>query len=349
MNGDVSGEHDTLRELITVEEQEDAALQVVRHAEQQLGRLAGEFVRTDSPHFSDNFLKAVQLFQQCAANDGMVVTTGVGKSALMAQRLAATLNVVGVPARYLCPVAALHGDLGSVGRADVLVAISRGGETGEVLRLVAAWNHQRWNRPIVVLTSQQHAYLCRYGKAVLVYPGDEADEEGLAPTTSNTVVGVLGDMLAMAVQRTSTRTPEDFAAIHPEGTLGRRLTCTAREVMVKGEDVGRIPADAILLTALNVLAEKRGTLVVEQDDKFVGVLTTGDLARWVSTHPMDGLLGEVSAVMNEKPCTCQADTLVSDAIEQMQAHKIMALPVFWGERGVVGMLHLHDALRAGVL
>ncbi len=291
----------------------------------------------------------------------MVVLCGVGKSALVAQRIAATLTVVGIPSRFLSPTDAVHGDVGSLGGHDLLFLVTRSGETEELVRMLAVL--EPCMQSLIILTSYPASTLGCRADLVLEVPGDEACPHGLVPTSSSTAAGVMGDALAMVLQQVLGRTAEDFAALHAGGTLGRRLTLRVKDVMVTGDDVGRINDQDSLAYALVQLAHKRGTLIVvdaqqPSEDNIVGVVTAGDVARFVASA--DSANGEsvgewttapVNIVTQRHPQTAAPGALVVDAIEQMQVHGVMALPVMEecvsGET-LVGMLHLHDALRVGV-
>lgn len=279
---------------------------------------------------------------------GRVITTGVGKSGLAAQRFAATLRAGGTAAFYLHPVEAIHGDVGALRHEDVLVVFSRSGESDEIKGFV------RWalDNGLVVtgITERRESWLAQQATAVLA-TGEvsEACPLGLTATTSVTVAGVIGDALALTVQRHTTK--EDFAGLHPAGNLGRRATTKVLDVMVT--NVGIVRPTMSLVETLVVLARKRGTAAVQELEPgpLLGIVTAGDVARFIDANmAADNWVPETTAsvIMSPYPKTTTVDVLVTDVITQMQEAGIMALPVVDPEYHLVGMIHLHDALRARV-
>jgi arabinose-5-phosphate isomerase len=281
------------------------------------------------------FFEATNVLACC---DGHIVVTGVGKSGLAAQRFAATLRAGGTPAVFLHPVEAAHGDVGIMASRDALVVFSRSGESDE-LRDLVSWVRAR-DVPVVGVTEQFESWLVRHTDACIITgPVAEADPLGLTATTSVTVAGAVADALALALQREQGRTVDDFAALHPGGTLGRLF-----KVMV-------------------LLAHKRGTIIVQRAQRLVGVVTAGDLTRYLERRGQGASWEKqpVRLVMNEHPHTTKPDVLAADAIAEMQEAGVMALPVLEGIdltthgdpepvalEQVVGMVHLHDALRARI-
>jgi len=286
---------------------------------------------------------------------GRIIATGVGKSGLVAQRFVATLRVGGTSAFCLHPTEAAHGDVGALTSEDVLVVFSRSGESDEIKSFVT------WARDnglvVLAVTRGGESWLAQQATLVLA-TGDvkEACPLGLTATTSVTVAGVMGDALALALQQDRQPiTREDFAKSHPAGNLGRRVTTTVGEVMVGLEEVGKILPSTSLVHVMIELAQYRGTVVVEAQPfvpglknvrPLLGIVTAGDVARYIAQHGWKEI--PVKNIMTHKPHTCCTDTLVADAITQMQDAGIMAMPVVSPERQVIGMIHLHDALRARV-
>lgn len=292
---------------------------------------------------------------------GQVVTTGVGKSALVAQRIAATLRVVGVRAWFLHPLEALHGDLGGMNTAeDVLLVCSRSGESEELRGLLDY--AKEWVVPVIAITSGEGSMLARAAQVILSHGGEEACPFNLTPTSSVTAAGALGDALAMALQSYLGFSAKNFQDLHGNGTLGRRLTLKVKDVMVTWPHyIGIVRPDDSILEGMMTLARKRGTLVVidsGETEKFLGVVTAGDVARFldtefrpVSSHPAAGrkewLDLPLSTIMTRDPHVIAPGVLVVAAIELMQMEGVMALPVL-DDGCVMGMIHLHDALRARV-
>jgi len=320
-------------------------------------------------HLDEDFAAAVYLIWR---TKGKVFTTGMGKSGLVAQRVAATLTVSGTPAHFLHPTDALHGDIGALQKEDLLLVVSRSGEGDELLQVAAYAQHL--DLPIVVITAFPHAPLAVVADAVLVHGGEEACPYGVTPTSSITAAGAIGDALAMALQKQRGETRESFAERHQAGNLGRRLMLEVKDVMVTGEDVGYVAPKDTVLQAMVMLARKRGTVVVQNtvDREILGVVTAGDVARYLDARTITGssypLLMEgweqdpVDNVMTRHPYVVGEQVLVHEAIAVMERRGVMALPVIQKERDVnvdtgevlreatlvVGMIHLHDALRARV-
>lgn len=295
-----------------------------------------------------SFAEAVRLIAD--RTEGMVVTTGVGKSGIVAQRIAATLTVTGTPAHYLHAGDAGHGDVGRLTASDTLLMVSRSGEGGDLLSV--AYYAGNKDTPIILITASPRSALASEANIVLVHDGEEACKYGLTPTTSVTLASVLGDCLSLALQQYKGFGSEEFAALHADGNLGRRLRLEVGAIMLPEGNVGFIREDEGLVGILTSLADNRGTVVVVpsplSDRRLLGIVTAGDVARWVALgHPMDPFMGTAQNIMTHHPYTASREALVSFAIEVMQDNGVMALPVV--ECGkVVGMVHLHDALKAGV-
>jgi len=270
------------------------------------------------------FARAIELL---AAAKGRVIVSGVGKSGLIARKIAATFTSTGTPATFLHPVDSLHGDLGIVGRDDVAVVLSKSGNSDDLFGLVNQL--KRLGVPIIALTSDSDSPLGRQATVVVdASVTEEACPETLAPTASTTVALALGDALAVTLLEVKGFRREDFAALHPGGALGRKLLM--RECVV-------------------LLAEKRGTVaVVDGKGSLVGVVTSGDLTRLMERT--DKFLDlPVGDVMTKTPKTTNADELAGAAVSLMERYGIMALPVLDGGKKVVGIVHLHDLMKAGAV
>jgi arabinose-5-phosphate isomerase len=292
----------------------------------------------------ESFANAVNLL---AAAEGQVIVSGVGKSGLIGQKIAATFRSTGTPATFLHPTEAMHGDLGLVGPSDVAVFISKSGETDELTPLVEQL--KRFGVPIVVLTGAVDSFLARQADVLLdASVIDEACPTTDAPTTSTTVALALGDALAVALLSAKGFRREDFARLHPGGSLGRKLVARVRDLMVS-EDVPMLPSTAEMREAVVLLAKRRGTVAIVDDVKRVlGVITAGDLTRLMERG--DGFLSvPVAQVMNASPKIVHDDELASAGAFRMEQHGIMALPVVDARERLVGMIHLHDLMRAGIL
>jgi len=299
-------------------------------------------VGTAAGRLDERFARAVRLLADAS---GRVIVSGVGKSGLIARKLAATLTSTGTAATYLHPVDSLHGDLGLVGRSDVAIVLSKSGESEELFGLVGSL--RRMGVPIIAITGATESSLAR--AATLALDGAVAEEacpHDLAPTTSTTVALALGDALAVALLEVKGFRREDFAALHPGGSLGRRLFLRVRDVMVRPGRV--LGPDATMRHAVVSLAHDRGLAMVVDDGRLAGVLTTGDLTRLAERDP--GFLDRpVGGVMTRTPRTAAPEELAAAAVGTMERHGVIALPVVDGDGTVVGAVHLHDLMRAGAV
>jgi arabinose-5-phosphate isomerase len=292
----------------------------------------------------ESFANAVNLL---AAAEGQVIVSGVGKSGLIGQKVAATFRSTGTPANFLHPTEAMHGDLGLVGPSDVALFISKSGETDELTPL--AEQLKRFGVPMIVITGAVDSFLARQADVFLdASVVDEACPTTDAPTTSTTVALALGDALAVALLSAKGFRREDFARLHPGGSLGRKLVTRVSDLMVK-EELPTLPVTAEMREAVVLLAKRRGTVAIVDDAKRVlGVITAGDLTRLMERGD-DFLSVPVSQVMNAEPKTVHDDELASAGAYRMEQHGIMALPVVDSHERLVGMIHLHDLMRAGIL
>lgn len=290
-----------------------------------------------------SFLDAVRLIRDL---EGRLVVTGIGKSGVVARKLASTLSSTGTPSLFLHPAEGMHGDIGVLVRGDALLAISKSGESPELAQLLPSV--RRLGLPIIAMTAGNRSHLAREADIVLdVEVRVEACPHDLAPTASSTAALAMGDALAMALVELRQFSAEDFARLHPGGELGRRLTWSVRDVMLTDPDVvPRLGPEADLAEATHQIAHKRGTVpVVDADGLLVGVITAGDLTRFAAAHP-DFMERTVREVMNPDPHIVDEETLAVDALSRLREHGIMALPVVANGR-LRGIVHLHDLLRAG--
>jgi len=280
---------------------------------------------------------------------GKVVVTGVGKSGIVGRKIAATFASTGTPAFFLHASEASHGDLGMLGRGDVLVALSQSGESEELLRLLPIV--RRLAVPLVALTGGADSRLARAADVVLdTSVPAEACPLGLAPTSSTTVTMALGDALAVALLEERGFTAEDFALLHPAGALGRRLT-RVDDLMHRGDALPVVGPEASLADTLAEISRKRlgVTAVVGPDGLLQGVVTDGDLRRGLQRGgDPRGLTA--ADLMTRSPKTIDGDALAAQAVALMEKHSITQLLVLApGTRAPVGVIHLHDCLRAGVV
>ncbi len=292
----------------------------------------------------DEFIAAVEAVLRAS---GRVIVSGVGKSGIIARKIAATLTSTGTHATFLHPVEALHGDLGLVRPGDVAILLSKSGESEELHGLLEFFG--RGGVRVIALTGRKESTLGRHAEIVLdCGVAEEACPHDLAPTSSTTAALAMGDALAVALLQCRGFGREDFARLHPGGALGRRLLLRVRDVMVT-DDLPILPANATMRECVVVLAEKRGTVaVVDEAGALLGVVTSGDLTRWLEREE-HFLSAAVSDVMTSDPKTADPGQLAATVVGIMERHGIMALPVLDDQRRAIGMVHLHDLMRAGAV
>lgn len=292
----------------------------------------------------DAFAGAVEAI---LASGGRVIVAGIGKSGIVGRKIASTLTSTGTPATFLHPVEALHGDLGIVGSDDVAILLSKSGESDELRGLLEYLG--RSGVRVVAMTGRMDSSLARHADWVLdCSVAEEACPHDLAPTSSTTAALAMGDALAVALLLRRGFGREDFARYHPGGALGRQLLLRVRDVMVD-DDVPALPADATMRQAVVLLAERRGTVaVVDTDGRLLGVVTSGDLTRLMEREEHFFPIS-VSEVMTKTPRTAEPDQLAAAAVGVMERAGVMALPVVDGGGRLVGMVHLHDLMRAGAV
>jgi len=283
--------------------------------------------------------------EMIARAQGRVIVAGVGKSGLVGRKIAATLTSTGTPAMFLHPVESVHGDLGIVGPSDVALLISKSGETEELLPLLQ--HLKRLGVRTIALTSNLESTLARHCDVTLDgWVREEACPHDLAPTTSTTVALALGDALAVALLEEKGFRREDFARLHPGGSLGRQLLTTVSDVMI-ADDLPVLSPESTLREAVVQLAERRGIVVVANGDGYVhGVFTSGDLTRIMERE--ENFFGmQLAEVMNRTAKMAAPDELASAVVHRMEKHGIMAMPVVAADGQLLGVVHLHDMMRAG--
>ncbi len=290
----------------------------------------------------DAVLRAVDLV---LAHTGRMVVTGMGKSGHIGRKIAATLASTGTPAHFVHPAEASHGDLGMIGREDVVLALSWSGEAPELADIIAFT--RRFGVPLVAITSRADSALGSAADLPLLLPRmPEACPNGLAPTTSTAMQLALGDALAMCLLEARGFSPEDFRAVHPGGKLGSQLK-RARDLMHGAEELPLVPQGATLQEAIIEMTSRRFgvTGVIDADRRLVGVVTDGDLRRALQRgHAMDG---GVAGVMTATPRAASPEMLAADLLRMMNDQRISSMFVL-DQGAPVGILHLHDLLRMGV-
>jgi arabinose-5-phosphate isomerase len=310
---------------------------------QRVLRLESEALATAGTRLGGAFADAVALI---AGATGRVIVSGVGKSGLIGRKIAATLTSTGTPASFLHPADSVHGDLGIVGGDDVAILISKSGESDDLLGLLE--HLKGLGVKIIAITADAESALARLSDLWLDgWVREEACPHDLAPTTSTTVALALGDALAVALLDVKGFRREDFARLHPGGSIGRRLLTRVQDVMLR-ENLPILRSGDTMRQAIVLLAEKRGiALQLDADDRLEGLMTAGDLTRMMEREE-DILSLPVDRVLTRAPRTARADELASAVVFRMEQHGIMAMPVVDDDRKVLGVIHLHDLMRARV-
>lgn len=309
-------------------------------------RIEVEAIRALEDRLDQSFVRALDILQACR---GRVVLTGMGKSGFIARKIAATLASTGSPALFLHPAEGVHGDLGMVVRGDVVVAVSNSGETEEMIQLLPAF--KRLGVELVSLVGNPQSTLARESDVVLdVGVAEEACPLNLAPTASTTAALAMGDALAVALLERRGIRAEDFAVIHPGGTLGRKLLLKVEDLMHRGDEVPRVRQDRTMREAIPVISGKRlgMTAVTDAEGRLTGIITDGDLRRALQRWP-DLLDRPVHEVMTRRPKCIGTSELAAKAVQVMEQHAITSLLIVDGAGRPEGVIHLHDLLRAGVV
>jgi arabinose-5-phosphate isomerase len=306
-------------------------------------RLEREALATIEDRLGESFARAVSLI---ARSSGRVIVAGVGKSGLVGRKIAATLTSTGTPAVFLHPAESAHGDLGIVGANDVAILISKSGESDELLVLLE--HLQGLGVRTIAITGETGSALGRLCDVSLdAWVREEACPHDLAPTTSTTAALALGDALAVTLLEHKGFRREDFARLHPGGAIGRRLLRRVDEVMIT-DPLPVLAPGSTLRQAVVVLAEQRGiVLVAGADRRLQGVLTAGDLTRLME-HEVDVLAHPVERIMTRTPRTARSGELASAVVYRMETDGVMAMPVLGDDDRLIGVVHLHDLMRARV-
>ena len=322
-------------------------LKMIENAKQVL-RIEAAALQAMAERIDENFCQAVTKILAC---QGRVVVSGMGKSGLICQKIAATMASTGTPAFFLHPAEGIHGDLGMLMKGDVLIAVSNSGETEEIIRILPVI--KRMGLPLIAMTGKPHSALARSADVLLdIGVTEEACPLGLAPTASTTATLAMGDALAVALLLERGFREEDFALFHPGGALGKRLLLRVEDLMHCGEEVPMAHLGTPLKEALfEITSKKLGITGVGNDrGELVGVFTEGDLRRTIEKG-FDALARPIGEIMTRCPKRILRSALAAEAVQVMEEHAITSLFVFDAEdRDVpVGIIHLHDLLKAGVV
>ena len=324
---------------------EDVMLEQAR----QVLRMEAEAVLEQVERIDEHFKAAVEMIMACP---GRTVITGMGKSGIIGRKMAATLASTGTPSFYLHPAEGIHGDLGMVTEGDVVIALSNSGETGEVLHILPSL--PRIGAKLIAMVGNPNSTLAKNSDIVLnVGVTREACPLGLAPTSSTTAALAYGDALALALLSKRKFTASQFAVFHPGGSLGRKLLLTVEDIMHSGTENPLVKADISVQDALFVITDKGlgAVSVVDDDNKMLGVLTDGDIRRGLSKG-VDFLKRPVTELMTASPKTITKEKLAAQALHIMESNRpkpITVLPVVDAENHVIGLLHMTDLVRQGVV
>ena len=318
----------------------------VRKIAERVLRLEADAILGLIPKLDEGFERAVALLRRCT---GRVIVTGMGKSGLIGRKVAATLASTGTPAYFLHPAEGVHGDLGMVARGDVVVALSNSGETDEVLAILPLL--KRLGVPIVLLTGNPGSALARQCEVVLdVGVPEEACPMNLAPTSSTTAALAAGDALALALLELRGLRPEDYAALHPRGALGWRSLFKVADLMLTGDAIPIVRDTTPLRGVIVEMTQKRKgmTTVVDREGQLLGVITDGDLRR---LHLRGDSIEDLTAgqVASREPKVIRSEDLAAKALEVMETWQITSLVIVDHARRPVGLIHLHDVLRAKIV
>jgi len=313
-------------------------------------RIEADAVAALIDRIDERFEQAVQMILECK---GRVVVTGMGKSGLIGKKIAATFASTGTPALFLHPAEGIHGDLGMVTRADTVIALSNSVETDEVSRMLPSF--KRLGIRIIALTGNPESTLAKNSDVVIdVGVKEEACPLGLAPTASTTATLAMGDALAVALLDKRGFKEEDFACFHPGGALGKKLLLRVRDLMHIGEAVPVVKSSTLIKDAIYEISSKKMgvTAVVNDRGKLVGVISDGDLRRWMEKTEKSGenlLSKKAEDIMTRNPKIANKDSLAAEAVAIMEKNSITCLIVSDASAAPEGVIHLHDLLKAGVV
>lgn len=308
-------------------------------------KIEAEAVESLQNSINQDFVDAVETI---FASSGRVVLTGMGKSGLIARKIVATFNSTGTAAIYLHPTDALHGDLGMVRSEDVVILISKSGETEEISNLLPML--KRMNVKLIAMCGNKNSKLAKECNIFLnIAVKEEACPYDLAPTASTTATLVLGDALAVSLLKKRNFTEEDFAFLHPGGSLGKRLSLKIKEIMITGDKIPKVLEDSSIKDVIVEITSKRlgTTCIVDKENKLVGIITDGDLRRLLErTLEIKDLTAK--DIMTRKPKVLNADYLASFALQQMENYKITTLIIIDDLNHPIGIVHLHELINLGL-
>lgn len=310
-------------------------------------KIEAEAVSALSEKLNSDFQRAVDII---FSSKGRVVVTGMGKSGLVGKKIAATLASTGTPAFFLHPAEASHGDLGMVTPDDVIIAISNSGETEELVNLIPFL--KRFNVSLISMTGNPESTLSKAADVTLdVSVKEEACPIGIVPTASTTATMAMGDALAVALLIKRGFKEEDFAFFHPGGSLGKKLFIKVKDLMHTGDTLPIVSPDISMIRAIVEISSKRlgVTVVADSDKRILGIITDGDLRRGIEKWGKSFFDMKAEEVMTKNPKAISEDELAAKALSIMERYSITSLVVPDKEGKVIGLIHLHDILRQGIV
>lgn len=311
----------------------------------QVIKIESEAVLALASKIDKEFVKAVNIIYE---SKGRVILAGIGKSGLIARKIVATMNSTGTPAIFLHPTDALHGDLGMVRKEDVVILISKSGNTQELVDLIPML--KRMDIQLIAMVGNKNSELAKSGAIVIdISVKEEACPYDLAPTASTTATLAMGDALAVALITRRGFSPDDFALLHPGGSLGKRLSLKISEIMIKEQDMPIVKTDTLIKDAIYEITSKRlgSTAVVDDNNVLVGIITDGDLRRLLE-KTLDIKELKAIEIMTPNPKTLEKDNLASFALHKMENHKITSIVVVNENKNPIGFVHLHDLVKLGL-
>ncbi len=314
---------------------------------QQAIEIEKQSIEDLSKRIGEEFVKSVDLIH---SKNGRLICSGVGKSGLIAKKIASTMSSIGVPSIFVHPTDAIHGDLGMITKDDVALLLSNSGKTEELLFILPLL--KRFGVPIISIVGNTQSELAKRSDIVLdASVREEASPIKLVPTSSTTVSLVIGDALAAGLIVKNNFKEDDFAMLHPGGTIGKKLLIKVKDLMHTGDDIPYVKEDSNFNDTVYEISSKRlgMAIVLDKKNEIVGIITDGDLRRAAEKHK--ALLFEMKAkdIMTKNPKTIESTALAAKAANIMDSHSITSLIVSSNSKNVEGVIHLHDILRAGVL
>jgi len=310
-------------------------------------RIEAESVKALQNRVDNNFLEAVELIDNCK---GRVIFSGMGKSGLVGKKISSTFSSIGIASMFVHPAEAAHGDLGMIRREDVAVLLSNSGSTPEILFLLPIL--KRFNIPIISIVGNVNSELAKRSDVVLDASVErEATSVKLVPTSSTTVALVIGDALAAGLIVKRDFKEEDFALLHPGGAIGKKLLVRVEDLMHVDDEIPVVKEDDKFNDLVYEISSKRlgMTTVVDKSGLLVGVITDGDLRRAIEKFSSRLFSIKAKDIMTKNPKTIDRASLAAKAAAIMEKHSITSLIVVENERKIIGVIHLHDILKAGVL